>query len=305
MNPNLQIKIGDLIFKNPILIASGTGGFGKEISNFYSLEILGGFVTKSITLKPRLGNLPPRIWETPCGLLNSIGLENPGLEIFMIEELPFLEKINTNIIVSIAGESIEEYEILVKELNNTNISAIEVNVSCPNVNKGGIQFGLDKEILYELIKRLIKITQKPLWIKLSPHTERIDEIAKILKKARVSAIVLFNTFLGLAIDWKNRKPVFKNIFAGLSGPAIKPLVLRYIWEIFEKVKIPIVGCGGIICFEDVLEYILAGASLIEIGTANFINPLICKEVIEKLENYFIEEKIQDLIGKAHERKEEF
>ena len=305
MNPNLQIKIGDLIFKNPILIASGTGGFGKEISNFYSLEILGGFVTKSITLKPRLGNLPPRIWETPCGLLNSIGLENPGLEIFMIEELPFLEKINTNIIVSIAGESIEEYEILVKELNNTNISAIEVNVSCPNVNKGGIQFGLDKEILYELIKRLIKITQKPLWIKLSPHTERIDEIAKILKKARVSAIVLFNTFLGLAIDWKNRKPVFKNIFAGLSGPAIKPLVLRYIWEIFEKVKIPIIGCGGIICFEDVLEYILAGASLIEIGTANFINPLICKEVIEKLENYFIEEKIQDLIGKAHERKEEF
>jgi len=305
VNPNLQIKIGDLIFKNPILIASGTGGFGKEISNFYSLEILGGFVTKSITLKPRLGNLPPRIWETPCGLLNSIGLENPGLEIFMIEELPFLEKINTNIIVSIAGESIEEYEILVKELNNTNISAIEVNVSCPNVNKGGIQFGLDKEILYELIKRLIKITQKPLWIKLSPHTERIDEIAKILKKARVSAIVLFNTFLGLAIDWKNRKPVFKNIFAGLSGPAIKPLVLRYIWEIFEKVKIPIVGCGGIICFEDVLEYILAGASLIEIGTANFINPLICKEVIEKLENYFIEEKIQDLIGKAHERKEEF
>lgn len=305
MNPNLQIKIGDLIFKNPILIASGTGGFGKEISIFYSLEILGGFVTKSITLKPRLGNLPPRIWETPCGLLNSIGLENPGLEIFMIEELPFLEKINTNIIVSIAGESIEEYEILVKELNNTNISAIEVNVSCPNVNKGGIQFGLDKEILYELIKRLIKITQKPLWIKLSPHTERIDEIAKILKKARVSAIVLFNTFLGLAIDWKNRKPVFKNIFAGLSGPAIKPLVLRYIWEIFEKVKIPIVGCGGIICFEDVLEYILAGASLIEIGTANFINPLICKEVIEKLENYFIEEKIQDLIGKAHKRKEEF
>lgn len=305
MNPNLQIKIGDLIFKNPILIASGTGGFGKEISNFYSLEILGGFVTKSITLKPRLGNLPPRIWETPCGLLNSIGLENPGLEIFMIEELPFLEKINTNIIVSIAGESIEEYEILVKELNNTNISAIEVNVSCPNVNKGGIQFGLDKEILYELIKRLIKITQKPLWIKLSPHTERIDEIAKILKKARVSAIVLFNTFLGLAIDWKNRKPVFKNIFAGLSGPAIKPLVLRYIWEIFEKVKIPIIGCGGIICFEDVLEYILAGASLIEIGTANFINPLICKEVIEKLENYFIEEKIQDLIGKAHKRKEEF
>jgi dihydroorotate dehydrogenase (NAD+) catalytic subunit len=305
VNPNLQIKIGDLIFKNPILIASGTGGFGKEISNFYSLEILGGFVTKSITLKPRLGNLPPRIWETPCGLLNSIGLENPGLEIFMIEELPFLEKINTNIIVSIAGESIEEYEILVKELNNTNISAIEVNVSCPNVNKGGIQFGLDKEILYELIKRLIKITQKPLWIKLSPHTERIDEIAKILKKARVSAIVLFNTFLGLAIDWKNRKPVFKNIFAGLSGPAIKPLVLRYIWEIFEKVKIPIIGCGGIICFEDVLEYILAGASLIEIGTANFINPLICKEVIEKLENYFIEEKIQDLIGKAHKRKEEF
>jgi len=305
VNPNLQIKIGDLIFKNPILIASGTGGFGKEISIFYSLEILGGFVTKSITLKPRLGNLPPRIWETPCGLLNSIGLENPGLEIFMIEELPFLEKINTNIIVSIAGESIEEYEILVKELNNTNISAIEVNVSCPNVNKGGIQFGLDKEILYELIKRLIKITQKPLWIKLSPHTERIDEIAKILKKARVSAIVLFNTFLGLAIDWKNRKPVFKNIFAGLSGPAIKPLVLRYIWEIFEKVKIPIIGCGGIICFEDVLEYILAGASLIEIGTANFINPLICKEVIEKLENYFIEEKIQDLIGKAHKRKEEF
>ncbi|MCX7845274.1 MAG: dihydroorotate dehydrogenase [Dictyoglomaceae bacterium] len=305
MNSNLQVKLGSLIFKNPILLASGTSGFGKEISKFYSLEILGGFVTKSITLKPKRGNPPPRIWETPCGLLNSIGLENPGLEKFLEEEMPFLEKINTNIFISIAGESIKEYEELAKNLKDLKISGIELNVSCPNVDKGGLQFGVDANILYELTKNIVQISQKPVWVKLSPEAERILDIVDIVKNAGAEAVVVFNTFLGLAIDWKNRKPVFKRIFAGLSGPSIKPLVLRYIWEIYQKKSLPIIGCGGIIEFGDVMEYILAGASLVEIGTANFINPNIGKEIVLELENYFREEKIQDLIGLAHKRKEDF
>ncbi|MCS7202117.1 MAG: dihydroorotate dehydrogenase [Dictyoglomus sp.] len=305
MNSNLQIKVGSLIFKNPVLLASGTSGFGKEISKFYPLEILGGFVTKSITLKPKRGNPPPRIWETPCGLLNSIGLENPGLEKFLEEEMPFLEKINTNIFVSIAGESVKEYIELAKNLKDLKISGIELNISCPNVDKGGIYFGLDTDITYELTKSVVKISQKPVWVKLSPETERILILINLLKNAGAEAVVVFNTFLGLAIDWRIRKPIFKRIFAGLSGPSIKPLVLRYIWEIYEKGFLPIVGCGGIMEFGDVMEYILAGASLVEIGTANFINPNIGKEIVLELENYFREEKIQDLIGLAHKRKEDF
>lgn len=304
MNSNLKIQVGGLVFKNPILLASGTSGFGKEISQFYPLEILGGFVTKTITLKPKKGNPSPRIWETSCGLLNSIGLENPGLEKFLEEEMPFLEKINTNIFVSIAGESIKEYQELVKNLKNLKISGIELNLSCPNVDRGGIQFGLDPDILYELTKSIVKASQKPVWVKLSPEVEKIIPMVDLVKDAGAEAIVLFNTFLGLAIDWKERKPVFKRIFAGLSGPAIKPLVLRYIWEVYEKSSIPIIGCGGIMEFGDVMEYILAGASLVEIGTANFINPNIGKEIILELENYFKEENIKDLVGLAHKRKEE-
>ncbi|MGB9856757.1 MAG: dihydroorotate dehydrogenase [Dictyoglomaceae bacterium] len=304
MNPNLEVKVGNLVFKNPILLASGTCGFGREISQFYSLEILGGFITKSITLKPKQGNPPPRIWETSCGLLNSIGLENPGLEKFLEEEFPFLEKINTHIFISIAGETIKEYEELVKELKNLKISGIELNVSCPNVDKGGMQFGLDPEVLLELTKKVVKIAEKPVWVKLSPQAENILKMVKMVKKGGGDGVVIFNTFLGLAIDWKNKKPVFKRIFAGLSGPAIKPLVLRYIWEVYEETDLPIIGCGGIMEFSDVMEYILAGATLVEIGTANFINPYAGKELILQLENYFKEEKIQDLIGLAHKREEE-
>lgn len=305
MNSNLKVKVGSLIFKNPILLASGTSGFGKEISQFYPLEILGGFITKSITLKPKKGNPPPRIWETSCGLLNSIGLENPGLEKFLEEEMPFLEKINTNIFISIAGESLREYEELAKNLKNLKIAGVELNVSCPNVDKGGINFGLDAETLYELTRSVVEISQKPVWVKISPEAENILEIVDLIKNSGAEAVVIFNTFLGLVIDWKNRKPVFKRVFAGLSGPSIKPLVLRYIWEIYEKISFPIIGCGGIMEFGDVLEYILAGASLVEIGTANFINPNIGKEIILELENYFKEEKIQNLIGLAHKRKEVF
>lgn len=305
MNPNLEVKLGSLIFKNPILLASGTCSFGREISQFYSLEILGGFITKSITLKPKKGNPPPRIWETPCGILNSIGLENPGLEKFLEEEMPFLERINTPIFVSIAGETIKEYEELARELKDLKIAGIELNVSCPNVDKGGMQFGLDPEILYELTKRVVKISEKPLWVKLSPQGENVLKMVDIVKKGGGEAVVIFNTFLGLAIDWRDRKPVFKRIFAGLSGPAIKPLVLRYIWEIYEKINLPIIGCGGIMEFSDVIEYILAGATLVEVGSANFINPNIGKELILQLEDYFKEEKVKDLIGLAHKRKEEF
>lgn len=296
---NLEVKVGSLVFKNPILLASGTCGYGKELMEFYDINILGGIVTKSITLKPREGNPNPRIWESYGGILNSIGLENKGLEKFIAEEIPYLEKLNTNVVISIAGEKQEEFYELAKELNNYNFSALELNLSCPNVDNGGMLFGVDKETVKEITKKVVKISDKPVWVKLTPQASNISEIVKGIKKAGGEAVVVFNTYLGLAIDWKNRRPIFKRVFAGYSGPAIKPLVLRYVWELYEENLLPIVGCGGIVNFYDVLEYLLAGATLVQIGSANLRDPWIGKKLVEEAREYFKYERVNEIIGLAH------
>lgn len=301
---NLKVKIGSLVFKNPILLASGTCGYGEELSKYYDINILGGIVTKSITLNPREGNPTPRIWECYGGILNSIGLENQGLEKFIEEEMPYLESLNTNVVISIAGERKDEYYEIAKELRSFKFSAVELNLSCPNVDGGGMLFGTDKEIVKEITKHVTKLLDKPVWVKLTPQARDIIEIAKSVKDAGGEAVVVFNTYLGVAIDWKSRRPVFKRVFAGYSGPAIKPLVLRHVWELYEEKILPIIGCGGIISFPDVLEYILAGATLVQVGSANFIDPWIGKKLVEETEKYFSNERVQDLIGFAHKTNKE-
>ncbi|HOJ92078.1 MAG TPA: dihydroorotate dehydrogenase [Dictyoglomaceae bacterium] len=301
---NLEVKVGSLTFKNPILLASGTCGFGRELMDYYDINILGGIVTKSITLKPRKGNPPPRIWESYAGILNSIGLENPGVEKFIEEESPFLENLNTHVIVSIAGEKEEEYCEVAKEIKDLKISGIELNLSCPNVDEGGMLFGIDLETVKEITRKVVDISDKPVWVKLTPQAIDILGLTKAVKDSGGEAVVAFNTFLGLAIDWRKRKPAFKRIFAGYSGPAVKPLVLRQVWELYEENILPIIGCGGVTSFSDVMEFILAGASLVEIGSANFRDPWIGMKSVQELESYFETEKLIDLIGFAHKNKEE-
>lgn len=301
---NLEVKVGSLLFRNPILLASCTCGYGRELSDFYDINILGGIVTKSITLRPREGNPAPRIWECYGGILNSIGLENRGLEKFIEEELPYLEKLNTNVVVSIAGERKEEFYEIAKELRGFNFSAVELNLSCPNVDRGGMFFGADGEIVMEITKSVVEVVDKPVWVKLTPQAKDVIEIVRNVKKAGGEAVVIFNTYLGIAIDWKNRKPVFRRVFAGYSGPAIKPLVLKHIWELYEENILPIIGCGGIFSFSDVLEYILAGAVLVQIGSANFVDPWVGKKLVEEAEKYFVNEKVQDLVGLAHKNIKE-
>lgn len=296
---NLKIKVGSIIFKNPILLASGTCGFGREMAKFYDINILGGIVTKSITLKPREGNPPPRIWECYAGILNSIGLENPGLEKFIEEEIPYLEGLDTHVIISIAGEREQEYYYIAKELRDFKFSVLELNLSCPNVDGGGMLFGIDIDMVKTITKKVVEIINKPVWVKLTPQAPNILDIVRVVKDSGGEAVVAFNTFLGLSIDTKRRSPVFKRVFAGYSGPAIKPLVLRHVWEIYELNLLPIVGCGGIVNFSDVLEYLFSGASLVEIGSANFRDPWIGNKLVKEAEDYFKNEKIQDVIGIAH------
>lgn len=297
-----NLKIGELQFKNPVLVASGTFGYGEEMSEFYDLSKLGGIITKTVTLEPREGNPPPRIWEVPSGLLNSIGLANVGLENFINDKLPYLAMIDTNIIANVAGFSVEEFGVLVEELDKYDtIKAFELNLSCPNVKEGGKNFATDKNAIFE-ITRLCRVkTDKPIIVKLSPNVEDISEMAVEAEKAGADAVSMINTVVGMAIDIKNRSVVFKNKVAGLSGPAIRPIGIRCVYQTFEKVSIPILGIGGIDSLEAALEYIFAGATFIQIGTYNFIDPLKPLEIIVKLEEYLEEhnEEYETLIGVAH------
>ncbi len=302
---NLTTSLGKLVLKNPVLVASGTFGYETEYKDIMDIEKLGALVLKTVTIKPREGNPPPRIQETPSGMLNAIGLQNKGIDYFLKEELPELKKINVPIIANIAGESIDEYVELAGRLDGVKeIAAVELNVSCPNVKKGGMKFGEDAKLLEELVKKVRKDAKKTLITKLTPNVIDIALMARIAEEAGSDVLSLVNTFLGMAIDVKTRQPYLANITGGLSGPAIRPLAVRMVWQVARTVNIPVIGMGGISSPEDALEFIIAGATAISIGTANFMNPAIAIEIIKGLEKYMKENKIEalsEIRGKLIER----
>ncbi|EHN16571.1 MULTISPECIES: dihydroorotate dehydrogenase [Clostridium] len=290
----LQVNLCGKIFKNPIIAASGTFGFGEEYGEFYDVSKLGGISSKGLTLNPKEGNNGIRIYETSSGIMNSVGLQNPGVDKFIKEELPKMKKIDTVTIANVGGGCIEDYIEVIEKLNKTDVDIIELNISCPNVKHGGMAFGIKSEIAYEVVKKVKEICQKPLIVKLSPNAEDIVDMAIKCEKAGANAISLVNTFKAMAIDIKRKTSVFENVTAGLSGPCIKPIALRIVYEVCKQVKIPVIGIGGICNYKDVIEFIMAGATAVQIGTANFMNPYSALDIIEDLENYMKEEGIQTL-----------
>ena len=297
--PTLETTLGPLRLKNPVMAASGTFGFGREMSLHYHLALLGALVTKTVTLRPRTGNPPPRIAETPAGMLNSIGLANPGLEGFLKTELPFLGRFDTVRIVNIAGESIEDFVELAARLSEkVLVDALEVNVSCPNVQRG-MAFGASSELLEELVARLRRATDRPLLIKLTPNVTDIAALATTAVAAGADILTVANTHLGLAVDWRSRRPVLGGGTGGLSGPAIKPLNLRAVWQVSQALDVPVVGVGGITTVDDVLEYLVAGARAVAVGTANFLSPRAVPDLLEELAEVLREEgvtRIDEIVG---------
>ena len=299
---NLTVNIGKLKLKNPVMVASGTFGYAEEFKDFLDLKKLGAIVTKTITLKPRQGNPAPRTCETPAGMLNSIGLENPGLEKFITEKLPILKKIGVPIIVSISSEDDpEEFAILARRLDKINaVAAIELNVSCPNIKNSQFPahnprlISQDPRATFALVKGIRKITGKTLITKLSPNVTDITEIALSAEKAGSEAISLINTVSAISIDINTRKPKIAMVTGGLSGPAIRPIAVRMVWEVYQKIKIPIIGMGGIMDTPGALEFFIAGATAISVGTANFINPKVSVEIIAGLKRYLRENKLRDI-----------
>lgn len=289
---DLRVKIADVQFKNPLIAASGTYGFGKEYEEYYDISILGGVSTKGLTLNPKDGNEGIRLYETPSGLMNSIGLENPGIEAFIKEELDFLLSKDLITLVNIGGNNIEDYLEAVKKISKTKAQMIELNISCPNVKSGGMAFGIKTCVAKDVVSKVRKVTDKPLIVKLSPNANDIVEMAKACQEAGADALSLVNTFNALAIDINRRKAVFNNKTAGLSGPAIKPIALRMVYEVSKAVDIPVIGMGGIQNYKDVIEFIMAGASAVQVGTMNFTEPMIMPKILEDLEEYMNRNKIE-------------
>lgn len=298
--PDLRVKIGSLKLQNPVMTASGTFGYGEEFASYINLHRLGAVVVKGISLQPRPGNPPPRIVETACGMLNAIGLENVGAERFLADKLPYLRKANATVIVNVLGDSIDDYRALAERLSNTEgIGALEINISCPNVKKGGVAFGTDPAMAQKVTEAVRNATTLPVIVKLSPNVTDITAIAKAVEAGGADAVSLINTLLGMAINSKTRRPKLANIVGGLSGPAIKPVALRMVWQVANAVKIPVVGIGGITNAEDAIEFLIAGATAIEVGTANFINPRATEDILDGIGAYLKEnrmESVQNLIG---------
>jgi dihydroorotate dehydrogenase (NAD+) catalytic subunit len=294
MSIKLQTTINGISFKNPIIAASGTFGFGREYHELYDVSVLGGISTKGLTINPRDGNSGIRVWETASGMMNSVGLQNPGVKQFIADELPFMKTLGNVIIANLGGATIEDYLEGIELLNNTDVDFIELNISCPNVKAGGMALGIKNEIAYEAVAACKAVSKKPLMVKLSPNAENIIEMAQACEKAGADSLSLVNTFKGFAIDINKRKPVFNNTYAGLSGAAIKPIALRMVHEVCKNVSIPVVGMGGIYTVEDIVEFIMAGASAVQIGTVNFSNPLAGKELVEGLAEYFEKEGIRSI-----------
>lgn len=287
-----SVEMFGIKFKNPVITASGT--FTRDYEDFFPLSKLGGICTKGLTLNEKEGNSGVRIHETTGGLLNSIGLQNPGVDRYISEELPHMEKYDTVIIANVGGSTIEEYVKTVEKLNNTNIHIIELNISCPNVKEGGMAFGIKSDIAFKVVSEVKKVCKKPLIVKLSPNAENILDMAYKCCEAGADGLSLVNTFSGMAIDIKNRKPVFDNTIAGLSGPCIKPIALRMVYEVSRIVNVPIIGIGGIVDYKDALEYIMAGALAVQVGSGNFMKPDICLDIINGIEEFMEKENIKSL-----------
>ena len=298
-NVKLSQKICGVNFKNPLIMASGTYGYGREFSKYIDLNELGGICTKAVTLKARTGNAPPRVAEVACGMLNSVGLQNKGIEYFVEKELPFLYDFDTRIIANISGETKEEFVELAKILSKEKIDMIEVNVSCPNVKNEGMSFGIDEKSVYDITYAVKEVSSKPVIIKLTPNVTNIVKIASAAKSGGADAVSLINTLLGMSININTRRPVLKNNVGGLSGPAVKPVAVRMVWQVSSAVDIPIIGMGGISTWEDAAEIMLAGASLVSVGTANFLYPGVPIEIRDGLREYMEKnniEKIGDITG---------
>jgi dihydroorotate dehydrogenase (NAD+) catalytic subunit len=301
MKDVLKVNLGPIELKNPMIMASGTFGYGVEYSDLMDISKLGGISVKGISLEPRLGNPPPRICETPSGMLNSIGLANIGFDCFVREYMPRLEALNASVIVNTYGTSIDEFTQLASRFNDIpNIKALEINISCPNVKAGGVHFGVSGKSAGEVTEAVKKVSSLPIIIKLSPEAVNLPEVAKAVEDSGADCISMINTIRGMSIDVKTKKPRLGAVFGGLSGPAIRPLAVRLVYQVAQVVKIPIIGMGGICCLQDVLEFLLAGASAVQVGTAAFSNPLIGIELVEELRNYLEENQLSlcDLVGKV-------
>jgi len=292
---DLNIKIGTLNFKNPVLTASGTFGYGYEFDDFIDVNALGGIIVKGTTLEPREGNAYPRMAETPMGMLNAVGLQNKGIDYFISDIYPKIKHYKTHVIVNVSGSKIEDYVAVVEKLNSLDaIPAIELNISCPNVKTGGMAFGTSCASAAEVTKAVRKAYKKTLIVKLSPNVTSIADIAKSVEGEGADAVSLINTLLGMAIDIKTRKPLLSTVTGGLSGPCVKPVALRMVWQVAKAVKIPVIGLGGIMCAEDAIEFFLAGATAIQIGTANFIDPAVTVKIIDGINNYLTLNKIDNI-----------
>lgn len=293
--PKLQVNLGGLIMRNPVTDASGTFAAGREYSDFVDVEKMGAVTTKGVSVVPWTGNDSPRIAETPSGMLNSIGLQNPGVEVFKQKDLAWLATKDVPVIVNACGHSVAEYEGIIEALgDDSRVGAFEVNISCPNVDAGGLTFGTVPEQAAEVVRVCRAKTKKPLIVKLTPNVTDITEIARAVEAEGADAISLINTLLGMAIDVRTRKPILARVVGGLSGPAVKPVALRMVWQVHQAVKVPLLGMGGISTAEDAIEFMLAGATAIAVGTANFVNPHAVEEVIDGIRAYCIEQGVHDV-----------
>lgn len=291
---NTSVNLAGIKMKNPVTVASGTFGYGREFAEFIDLNKIGGICTKGTSLKPRPGNKPPRVYETTAGMLNSIGLQNPGVEYFMQYDLPYLKQFDTAIIVNACGSSIDEYVELAKVLNTLDIDGVELNLSCPNVKAGCMAFGTTYEGVKEVTSQVRKVLDKPLIVKLTPNVTSIVEPAKGAQDAGADGVSLINTLLGMSIDIHKRRPHLANNMGGLSGPAVKPVAVRMVYQVAQAVNIPILGLGGIVTGEDAIEFMLAGATAVSVGTGNFIAPDQSIKVVEGIEKYMKQYNIEDI-----------
>ena len=295
----MKTVIAGVEFKNPIITASGTFGFGREYNNFYDVGLLGGICSKGLTLEPRLGNQPVRIAETPSGMLNSVGLQNPGVEYFIKNELPFMKSTGAVVIANAAGACQDDYVRIVSILSDADVDMIEMNISCPNVKNGGMAFGVDPDGVEQIVKAVRTVCRKPLIVKLTPNVSNIVNNAKAAERAGADAISLINTVAAMAVDYKTRRPVLNAVTGGLSGPAVKPIALRMVYECYKNVKIPIIGMGGIVSGTDAAEFMLCGAAAVQVGTANIFEPFAAINILNELTNLCERDNIdnvQSLIG---------